>query len=194
MAADPKVVERIRAMGPNEQEEIILQLTDYAAALIRWKTRWIPRGRLPAGEEAKDLAMEAIRRVLQGSRRWDPDAEPDLLPYLKSVVRSIMSDRLEKAEREALEPNSEEGDQVIDQIPAPGPDPEGDLIAAEEDEAANRMLEALDVDEDKLVLLCILDGTAKAADISAELGLPVKEVYRIKQKLKRRLLHLKEAN
>jgi DNA-directed RNA polymerase specialized sigma24 family protein len=116
---------------------------------------------------------------------------------LKSVVKSIFSDRLNAAEREAIEP-SEEGDEAIVRVPSSGPGPEAELIAVEEVHAElrlrNKMLDALEEDEDKLVLLEIIDHSGKAADIAKALGMPIDEVYNRKKKIKRRLLHLKEAN
>ena len=56
------------------------------------------------------------------------------------------------------------------------------------------MLAALQSDEERLVFYCILEGSDKPADIARELGLDVREVYRIKQTIGRRLLHLKEVD
>lgn len=188
MAADPRVVKRVEALGTTELQELILRLTHYAQARVRYVTRWLPAQRLAGGVEGKDLAMEAITRVLQGTRRWDPDAEPDLLAYLKSVVKSILHDRVTKTQREAIAPDPNDAPPLVDHVPTPCPGPEENVVAAEEVAATNRMLEALDKEEDQLVFLSILDGTEKPADIAQALNRPVRDIYRIKQKIMRRLL------
>jgi RNA polymerase sigma factor (sigma-70 family) len=194
VAADPRVVRRIEALGTNELQDLILQLTHYAEARVRFRCKWFPSQRLAGGVEGKDIAMDAITRLLQGRRRWDPDAEPDLLAYLKSVVKSILHDRVTETRREAVEADPEDEPPLVDQVPAPNPGPEQSAVAAEEAAATNRMLEALDKEEDQLVFLAILDGTDKPADIAQALNLPVRDIYRIKQKIMRRLLHWKGAN
>ena len=44
----------------------------------------------------------------------------------------------------------------------------------------------------QLVLICLFEGVVKPAEIAEETGLGVEDVYRIKQKIKRRLSHLRE--
>ena len=188
-AADPRVVARIQAITPGELELLILRLTDYAASYLRFKTGWIRRGTLPEGHDAGSIASEAIARVLRGTRRWDPDADPDLLGYLKSVVKSIVWDLMKAAEKEALEPPDDADERAIEEVPSRNPGPDANLIASE---VAERMLGALATDDERVVFLSICDGHEKAADIAAELGLDVREVYRIKRTIDRRLSGLKE--
>jgi RNA polymerase sigma factor (sigma-70 family) len=178
-------------MTPAEIETLIVQLTAYAAADIRLRTRWITRGVLPEGHDAGSIANEAIARVLQGARRWDPEAEPDLLRYLKSVVKSIVWDLMQGAGKEALEPPDEGDERAIEEVPTGNPGPDVEVVAAE---TADRMFAALETDEERIVFLCIRGGNEKAAGIAQELGLDAREVYRIKQKIRRRLFHLKEED
>ena len=94
----------ITSLPRRDQEKLILELTDYANFLIRTKTWWIPRGVLPQGYDAPSIAMEALSRVLDGRRRpWDPQKEPTLTAYLKSVIKSIFSETRKAAERERVE-------------------------------------------------------------------------------------------
>jgi len=190
-APDPRVLARIQAMTPAEQETLILRLTDYAASYLRWRTGWIRRGVLPEGHDAASIANEAIARVLQGSRRWDPEAEPDLLRYLKSVVKSIVWDLMKGAEKEALEPPGEGDERAIEEFPSGDAGADAEVIAAE---TADRMLAALQTDDERLVFLSVLEGNDKPADIARELGLGVREVYRIKRTISRRLFQLKEVD
>ncbi|RYE54313.1 MAG: hypothetical protein EOP48_12610, partial [Sphingobacteriales bacterium] len=63
-------------------ENIIIKLTAYAVLLCL---------RTPTDQEPEDIAMAAITKVYEGQRHWNPADEPDLLRYLKSVVKSMVS-------------------------------------------------------------------------------------------------------
>lgn len=46
---------------------------------------------LPADVEPDDIACEAIKRVLEGTRNWNREKCPDLLKHLQGTVDSIVS-------------------------------------------------------------------------------------------------------
>ena len=183
----------ITSLPRRDQERLILELTDYANFLIRTKTRWIPRGVLPQGYDAPGLAMEALSRLLDGRRRpWNPQKEPTLTAYLKSVVKSIFSEILKTAERE----NSElaavdlEGRDLV----AAGVSTDaGADLELERTQLQEKILGEFHDDGDQLVLICLFEELVKPAEIAKETGLGVADVYRIKQKIKRRLIHLQEG-
>jgi hypothetical protein len=182
-------------MKQAEMDELILELISYARALIARK-RWLPRGELPHGYEAGALAVEAITRVVDGRRKWNPTAEPDLLPYLKSVVKSILWELKPAARREEVEvaPVGKDGIDLTAEARTEDPGPLELLELGEETASGERfkdqILSGFEEDEDKLVLMSIFEGRGKAAEIAADLGLPVEDVYRIKRKIKRRLERL----
>ncbi len=84
----------------SDWKRIPLELTLYAVQKVnrlQWRTsQGLPRGLLP-----QDLAMNAIQKTLEGLlapestgrgiRKWDPQKEPDLFLYLRSVVDSDVS-------------------------------------------------------------------------------------------------------
>src|SRR5436190_23525758 len=118
MATDPTVFERIQAMGSKELDGLIVELSAFASWQIACRTKWMPRGVLPKGFDAESLALEAIGRVLDGRRCWDQAAEPDFLRYLKSVVPSILWDLQKAAEKEKLEPGSDEIEGSVEALPS----------------------------------------------------------------------------
>lgn len=182
---------QIEALSDADLRALIVDLTRYAAALIRWYAGRLPRGgALPFGEDAGSLAVEAIARVLGGRRRpWDPSKEPSLLAYLKSVVKSIFTrEVLPRAKRDPeVSGVDAEGNDIADETPASTPGPSAVDAEAEAERVKNALLALFDVEEDQLVLLCMMEEQTKAADIAATLEMPVRDVYRIKQKIKRRL-------
>ena len=191
--ADPRVLERIRSLSREDQERIIFELTRYAAMVARIKAWWLPGRILPEGHDCDDLAYEALNLVLRGRRRWDPEAQPDFLAYLKSVVDSLLSHLLDSEERKRvvhLSPGSDDDEDPLDAIPAPGPAPDAQVILAEEAradaEVRDAMLESLKDDEEQLVFLELADGK-KPAQIAESLGIPVQRVYQVKRNILRRL-------
>ena len=183
----------ITSLPRRDQEKLILELTDYANFLIRTKTWWIPRGVLPQGYDAPSLAMEALSRVLDGRRRpWDPQKEPTLTAYLKSVIKSIFSETRKAAERERVELAAvdPEGRDLV--AAAASPDAGADL-ELERTQLQEKILGEFHDDEDQLVLICLFEDLVKPAEIAEETGLSVADVYRIKRKIKRRMSHLQEG-
>ena len=183
----------ITSLHRRDQERLIAELTDYADFLIRTKTWWIPRGVLPKGYDASGLAMEALCRVLDGRRRsWNPQKEPTLTAYLKSVVKSIFSEMLKVAERGSAElaPVDPEGRDLVAVAVSTSV---GADLELERMQLQENILRDFHDDEDQLVLICLFEGLVKPAEIAKETGLGAADVYRIKQKIKRRLQHLNEG-
>jgi hypothetical protein len=84
--------------------DIGVRLTAYAswkARNLRWRTGRVDA--LAAGKTPEDLACEAILKVLDGERAWDPDRGA-LLPYLQGVVDSLLSHLAASADNRSQEP------------------------------------------------------------------------------------------
>lgn len=89
-------------------DKLMPELVNYADNLIRrygWRgfsPRKGPRGQLLANDKnADDFSQEAIRRLLDGKRKWDPD-KVDLLGVLKGIIKSIISSELKSLENQML--------------------------------------------------------------------------------------------
>ena len=174
--------DRLGRLHKQDWKVIILRLTAHAAYKVerlRWQTG---KKDLPGGRQVKDLAMEAIKMVWTGERKWNPDKQPDLLKHLKSIVNSVVSHLVESAEhtqRDILKEELEEG----------AFDPPDDSAASPLDEviAANvfgKLRSEVKSDEDlELVLYCIEEGMSKPSDIADTLRISVERVYKAKKKL-----------
>lgn len=191
--AQRRIERSIESLTEDQQRDLIIELADYANYLIRTQAHWMSRGVLPRGYDAPTLALEAITRVLDGRRRdWDPDKESTLTAYLKSVVKSIFSTEiLPAAQRELAEipATDDRGTDRTANVPSPNAGPEAELAT---DELKENILESFELEEDQLVLMCLFDNVTAPAAITEQTGLAQREVYRIKQKIKRRLVGLQE--
>ena len=79
--------------------DIILKLTRYAiwrARRYTWRSG--DPTRLPEGKAPEDIAIDAIEKVWNGTRDWDPEKYPDLLVHLKWIVKSDIEHLLSSME------------------------------------------------------------------------------------------------
>jgi hypothetical protein len=103
----------VQLLDKHDWPKFILALTAFTISVCRWK-----HYRLPPGVEAEDIVMQAVEKVYEGKRNWDPENDPDLLKYLKSVVRSLINNELCLAASGTLS---------LDAVPANQPVPQYDL-------------------------------------------------------------------
>jgi len=88
--------EALKRFSEADWDEMLPRLVQYALFKVRrleWRTGdFLPRGMMP-----EDLALEAIRKTcdgLSGARRgkgvriWNPEKDPELLHFLRSVIDS----------------------------------------------------------------------------------------------------------
>jgi DNA-directed RNA polymerase specialized sigma24 family protein len=155
-----------------------IRLTAYAswkARNLRWRT-----GRtdvLASGKTAEDVAAEAILKVLEGERAWDP-ARGALLPYLHGVVDSLISHLADSADNRSREPWADDDDPPAPVVPASDPD-----------ERVERLRAALR-GERQLALLAIVDAIAGACEakpqaLAQHLGTTVADVNNRLKRLRR---------
>lgn len=204
---DSTIFERLHAQ---DWDYLSVKLLRYALMKVQrlgWVTGSGGNPNLPKGLSAEDLACEAITRVFEGTRSWNPDKEPDLFKFLCDVVDSLVS-HLVNSEEHKERKNQVNGDFLHD-YPDHGDPGDGrggrgrvsDFQVAEPgcDGGTSRdekflylAIEALSDDRDlrRVFELCY-DGVDKAADIARSMGVPVEQVYRLKEKMKRRLAKLR---
>ena len=197
-----KVFDLLEAADWND---IILKLTRYAiwqAHKYTWNSG--RPNQLPRGKAPEDIAIDAIEKVWNGTRDWDPDKYPDLLVHLKWIVKSDIEHLFSSMEHqktgriptpkgdEKTEPSYGE---IVRDPSSPTPEtastPEEELIAQEnmrlEEKLKDELYSAVKGDEDlELLLVCFEEGIDKAEAIASQTGWDVKKVYNQKRKLLRR--------
>ncbi|MDO9529375.1 MAG: hypothetical protein Q7J27_09470 [Syntrophales bacterium] len=190
-------------------EDIILKLTYHAVWRARrypWETR--NAGSLPRGKTPEDIAFEAIEKVWQETRSWDPDKYPNLLTHLTWIVNSDLEHLFSSMEhKKTIHPHAPDDEQgmtnVLDNYPIPSQTiegihtPEYELISREreilEEKAKNKLYEMVKGDSDlELLLYCIEEGFNKPQDIAAQLSWEVSKVNNLKKKLLRRISKISE--
>jgi DNA-directed RNA polymerase specialized sigma24 family protein len=159
--------------------DVGIRLTAYAiwkARNLSWRT-----GRsdvLAGGKLPEDIAADAILKVLEGERTWDPGRGP-LQPYLEGVVDSLMSHLAASSDNRIQERWSA---QVHDGAGAPPG-------AADPSERLDRLCAALRRDHQD-ALLAVVDAVAahcepKPQAIAQHLGTTVADINNRLKRLRR---------
>lgn len=187
---------------------IILRLTDYAVKKARrygWRAGKAAETVI-GGTGPEDVVLEAISKVFDGDRKWNPSKNPDLFHYLRSVVDSLMSHLTESFDCTNIRrmPQSEDGEILEEKLnPAdpesdtarhlsrPSPNPEQILLRKEQEQAEqkafDKLMETIKGDDDlETVVLCVMDGMMKPAEIAEATGFEISHVYQLMKKLNRK--------
>ncbi|MFQ6043791.1 MAG: hypothetical protein ACE5PV_23300, partial [Candidatus Poribacteria bacterium] len=137
-----------------------------------------------------------------GDRRWNPDKNPDLLRYLKSVVDSLVSHLVESEDHKRLQyfPETEDGVDLEDVLPLAAVSlsrrpkiPEEEFLEKErEEQVLSEIFAAVNGDVELEALFeALMEGYTKPAEIAQAWNRDVKDVYRLVRKLRRRIGRLK---
>ena len=153
-------------------------LSDADHLRLRAFGRWLLGGEI-LGVPPEGLVYEAIKRALDGKRKWRRDVV--FVVFIKNAMRSIASELRDKQKvrAEDLEAGDPSDAGVIEGAVSEGPDPEAALIEKEEalleknfEEAILRLFDGKD--NALMVVMGRLDGL-DAADIRATCGLSEKD-------------------
>jgi len=88
----PKPHPAIKDITPEQWEDIIDKLMGFTYTYFNILFEGnIKEAQTPDGAKYKDIAQEIVLRVLQGSRRWNPDKDGELLPYMAGQVKSLVN-------------------------------------------------------------------------------------------------------
>jgi hypothetical protein len=190
-----------------ELEKMILELGCYASKVRNeyyWRTK--DKDALPRGETVKSVVSLALERVLTGERRWNPEAQPNFLKFMRDVIDSLMNHLARSKDNALLTTVPDEGG--ADEISwhtgsdnaGTGPawltrneaTPEQALIDEESQARKNKAIRILleecaaDLTLTKVVS-AMLRGCEQCGEIAEAVGIEVKEVYNAMKRLDRRI-------
>ncbi|MBZ0166142.1 MAG: hypothetical protein K8I00_04985 [Candidatus Omnitrophica bacterium] len=168
-------------LDQHDWDDTIPRLIKYAVTKIR-RLSWYQEqgGQVAAGKMAEDFVMDAIVKIYQGQRQWDPETMPDLLIYLFGVLRSEINHHSHSLENrclhflDALSDRRQKDAQTADTDKMPDGFMEGFLAEIKD---APRLAE----------VAALLAAGRKPAAIAQELNIDVNEIYNLRKVLKRRL-------
>jgi RNA polymerase sigma-70 factor (ECF subfamily) len=146
--------------------------------------------------DAKDLTQEAFLRVYRNLRRIDP--ADNLESWLYRIVTNLYIDLLRrrpKARIESLDAPllTAKGDEVIREVPDPGPVPEEIIVDAQLDAEIQRALLGLSPELRMVVVLSDVEGRSyeEIAELARiPIGTVKSRLHRARRVLQARLAHL----
>lgn len=185
---------------------LLLALKKYArekARRLYWRRQDYEQ--LAQGETVESIVSWAIVKVYNGERAWDWQKQPHLENFLKTVIDSLMHNLVCCWDNRMVErlPTTHEQLDKLCRNAVPGPinshnkDPETILLeqeaAREREHKIVENIPNLIGDDPRLMQIwdCIRRGLDTPQEIARSTGIPVKTVYRLNQKLSRRLDKLK---
>ena len=161
---------------------------------------------LTKGMNPEDIVNEAIRKVYEGERVWDPIKMPDLLEFLKSsTLASMFNELAQSADNRLVQRFSEPqdindtlGDRKRSLEPNGGVlhrrdsplNPEEQRLAQESEQQAKEIFSELKSSttrdaELQAILECIMDDVTAPGQIAERKGLPIYKVYAGQNRLRR---------
>lgn len=178
--------ETFKRLNDHDWGQLRADLIAYAELRIRVGS-WV-RGpnALPEGATAEDFVQEAIFRVYDGRRTWDPEDNPDLKRYLAGVISSLVSNMATAAEHDRAvdmeDLQTEEGEFLgfgaVDALISEN---------VEADELKERCFEAVEGEEELETLLLGLIEGYDYDDFEEATGHSKQKLYQLRRKLKRRI-------
>ena len=189
--------------------DVIFRLTYYA--VIRFR-RYGWQSNLPKGNSPEDIALNAVEKVWDGTRDWDPDKYPDLLKHLKWIVKSDIEHLFSSLEHKTTgrmtvlvkdmgtevewgETACEHPHSISEKVFTP----EEKLLAKQNQKSEKALIaelhDAVKGDDDlELLLLCFEEGIDKPEKISIETKWDINKVYNLKRKLLRKAAKIGKVN
>lgn len=180
---DKKVLEKLESA---DWGVIIDKLTYFAINKVNFHTKAGKTHVFPRGFSIEDIVGEAIKLVWNKERKWNPDKYPDLLIYLKTVIKSIISHLFETSEYSEVSKAADIGDDIT--VPDTGElnDPESVVISNDQINSLKRkILDHTDGDDDLTKIVnAIFEGFEKSREISEYTGIDIEKVYKKREKLR----------
>ena len=188
-------------------ESIYLKLVAHSHYLARnlfWRSG--NKEDLAEGQSPEGVVNEAIARVYEGRRNWDPEKDPDLFEFLKNSVMSSMFNELamsaDNTKTASFRESAEQPGELLEPVAlgstdAPhaqhlvrhNPNPEELLIATQREKQAKAILNELltataDDQEATAILECAMDGITAPRDISERTKIPIAKVNNAQKRLR----------
>lgn len=174
---------------PKQLRGLSLRLLAFARRRANVKHWWLGRAdALSKGRTVEDVVCEAMASLFGGSRRWDPQVQPDPWEHLKGVVNSLLSNLVRGKENRVNKRGVEE-DVAVSQAT-----PESELLKAEHEEQLQKRRsraysllqeEALAADDANLLSLhdlILKEDIHKPQELAKRLNVSVAAVNNLKKR------------
>jgi hypothetical protein len=188
-------VEELLALSTEEQETLLKRLTHHALCKMRrltWRGAYVLKGgSVPGGYEPYDFALDAIAKMLDGTRPWNKERYPTLENALRATIDSDISHLVDCPENiKARRLTSAKGETAeVYEIRSSEPNPLTVVIDRDwQDQYHKAAMKELDGDGFlKKLLECLEAEITRPADIAVMLNTTEDEINNGKKRLRRKL-------
>lgn len=141
------------------------------------------------GVSPEDLVNDAVQKVLAGERKWNPDKHPDIVIFLKSVIKSIASHAL-KSHKIMNKCHGEFSQQASDNTAQRQVD--DTETRRHYSDIVDQIELALQDDEELLLLFYAMqEGHFNDQDLSEALEMDITTIRNAKKRMRRRISEIK---
>lgn len=156
--------------------KILKILKSYAEMIFKVKNLSIIVGKAP-----DDYVYEARKLFFEGKRKWNRVLCPDLTDFLKSIIKSLISNDLRSKGFKTKSDNSIEFYSEIVKSQE-SDNPEGPLNKLD---LKTLIMKEIEDDEIASIVLEYVEDCSKPSELASVLGLEVYEVYKALKRLRR---------
>ena len=190
-------MEEFLALSAGEQEKLLKRLTHHALCKMRhltWRGACVAKGGgVPGGYEPYDFALDAIQKLLDGTRPWNKEKYKTLEAALRSMIDSEISHLVESLDniqgRRLASASTKDDTAHAYQVQSTEPNPLHAVIDREWQEHYHKAAKKeLNGDEFLTKLFeCLAAEITEPADIATMLEKTIDEVNNGKKRLRRKL-------
>jgi DNA-directed RNA polymerase specialized sigma24 family protein len=170
--------ELLEILNNQEWDKILIELMAYAV----WLCQVRYHKSVPESIEAEELVMASVDKVYGGDRKWNPETDRDLIKYLKSVIKSHLSNQIRSSYH--LD-NYDKTDHDISKTL--WHNPEEELYYQQLDE---KIIKSMAGDGDVCLVYKGLKDGLKPQDIAKEYGVEIQLVRNAQRRLRTIILRI----
>lgn len=188
-------VEEFLALSDEQQEALLKRLTHHALCRMRgltWRgARLTKGGTVPSGYEPYDFALDAVRKLLDGTRPWNKTAHDTIEKSLLATIDSDIShlvNRLDNRRVRRVMPTTTADEQDFD-FSGREPDPVDVVIDTDwQAEYQAAVLKELGEDEFLAKLFeCLRAEITEPTEIAELFGVSPEDINNAKKRLRRKV-------
>lgn len=192
-----EALDELLALSEAELETLLKRLTLHAHCKMRhltWRGLYVNRGGSPpGGYEPYDFALDAIEKMLDGTRPWNRKVYPTIEAALRAIIDSDINHLAESADNarsRRLASESSKGETAqVHQVRGTEPNPLDAVIDLDWQERFHKAVMKELKDDDFLVNVfeSLAAGFTKPEEIATLLDTTVEDVNNAKRRLRRKL-------
>ena len=144
------------------------------------------------GKTSEDFVKETILKIIDGTRKWNINNNPNLISALKGHIKSVINGTFRKKENRVTTKTLEPADEETPEIEIEDETPDNLTLIELKETVKNINSLIADEEELKEIVVCFEEGIYKRSEIAETLEIAPTEVTNRLKRLHRKVEELKE--